>query len=173
MQGKVDRVETTATERPPYDASVITDQLFIAPQLRRRHVEHVRGLGVDLVLSMIWFAPPREMTRPPFRLIRLPCFDSPLLPIPLFMLRRGAAAAVLVLEAGGRVLIFCRGGIHRSVAMAACILIARGMTADEAMDTIVARRSVADPHAPHIERRIRAFEADWLHRQRPKTAPGV
>jgi hypothetical protein len=126
-------------------------------------------LGVDLVLSMIWFAPPRALTRPPFRVIRLPTVDSPLLPIPLFMLRRGVSAAVLVLEAGGRVLVYCRAGRHRSVAMASCILIARGMTADEAMDTIVAHRPVADPHARHIERRIRAFEQDWLRRQRPTT----
>jgi hypothetical protein len=166
-------MDITGTGRLPYDASAITDSLFIAPRLRALNVEHVRGLGVDLVLSMIWFAPPREITRPPFRLIRLPCFDSPLLPIPLVLLRRGASAAVLVLEAGGRVLIYCRGGIHRSVAMAACILVARGMTVDEAMDTIVARRAIADPRARHIERRIRAFERDWLQRQRPKTAQGV
>jgi len=102
--------------------------------------------------------------------MRLPCFDSPLLPIPLFILRRGAAAAALVLDAGGRVLVYCRAGRHRSVAMAACILIARGMPADEAMDLIVASRPIADPHAVHIERRIRAFERDWVQRQRPGTA---
>jgi hypothetical protein len=166
-------METPGTEQPSYDVSAITDSLFIASIIRTRHVEHVRSLGVDLVLSMIWFAPPRALTRPPFRLIRLPTVDSPLVPIPVFMLRRGASAAVLVLEAGGRVLIFCRGGIHRSVAMASCILIARGMSADEAMDTIIARRPVADPRAHYIARQIRAFERDWLHRQRPKTAPGA
>jgi hypothetical protein len=158
------------TARSPYDVSAITDQLFIAARPHARHVEHVRGLGIDLVLSMIWFAPPRALMEPPFRLMRLPTFDNPLWPIPLSMLRRGASAAVLVMEAGGRVLIYCRAGRHRSVAMASCILIARGMTADEAMDTIVAHRPIADPHARHIERRIRAFEQDWLRRQRPATA---
>ena len=54
--------------------------------------------------------------------------------------------------------------------MASCILIARGMTADDAMDIIVANRPVADPHAWYIERRIRMFERDWLSRQRPATA---
>lgn len=168
--GSVRDAQTSEKTLRLYDASAITDQLFIAPRARTRHVEEVRSLGVDLVLSMIWFAPPRALTRPPFRLMRLPTLDSPLTPIPLFMLRRGASAAALVMDAGGRVLVYCRGGRHRSVAMAACILIARGMTADEAMDTIVSKRSVADPHAPHIERRIRAFERDWLHRQRPVTA---
>jgi hypothetical protein len=46
--------------------------------------------------------------------------------------------------------------------MASCILIARGMTADEAMSTIIAQRPIADPHAWYIEKRIRAFESDWL-----------
>jgi hypothetical protein len=163
-------VETSAYEQSSYDVSAITDSLFIASRLHARHVEHVRGLGVDLVLSMIWFAPPRALTKPPFRLMRLPTIDHPLFPIPLFALRRGVSAAVLVLETGGRVLIYCRAGRHRSVAMAACLLVARGMTADEAMDTIIDHRPIADPHARHIERRIRAFEQDWLRRQRPATA---
>ncbi len=154
-----------------YDVSAITDQLFIAARPHFRHVEEVRGLGVDLVLSMIWFAPPRVLTRHPFRLIRLPTIDFPLLPIPLFMLRRGVTAALPVMDAGGRVLIYCLAGRHRSVAMASCILIARGMTADEAMDVILSHRPVADPHAPHIERRIRAFERDLLRRQRSATGP--
>lgn len=155
---------------PISDVSEITDQLFIASRLHARHVEHVRDLGIDLILSTIWLAPTHALRRPPFRSMWLPMVDFPLLPLPLFLLRRGATAAVLVMAAGGQVLIYCRAGRHRSVAMAACILIARGMTADQAMDLIVAHRPVADPHAPHIERRIRAFERDWLNRQRPATA---
>jgi hypothetical protein len=155
---------------PVSDVSEITDQLFIASRLHARHVEHVRDLGIDLILSTIWIAPTPALRRPPFRSMWLPMVDSPLIPLPMFVLRRGAAAAVLVMAAGGQVLIYCRAGRHRSVAMAACILIARGMTADEAMDLIVERRPVADPHAPHIERRIRAFEKDWLERLRPATA---
>jgi hypothetical protein len=154
---------------PVSDVSEITDQLFIASRLHARHVEHVRDLGVDLILSTIWLAPTRALRRTPFRSMWLPMVDFPLIPLPLFILRRGAAAAVLVMAAGGKVLIYCCAGRHRSVAMASCILIARGMTADEAMDVVTAHRPVADPHAPHIERRIRAFEKDWLSRQRPAT----
>jgi len=154
---------------PISDVSEITDQLFIASRLHARHVEHVRDLGIDLILSTIWLAPTRALRRTPFRSMWLPMIDFPLMPLPLFILRRGAAAAVLVMATGGKVLIYCRAGIHRSVAMASCILIARGMTADEAMDVITAHRPVADPHARYIERRIRAFEKDWLLRQRPVT----
>jgi protein-tyrosine phosphatase len=127
-------------------------------------MEHVRTLGVDLVLSMLWFAPPRELARPPFRLVRLPMIDYPLFPLPLWMLRRGVAAALPVMEAGGRVLVYCRGGVHRSVAMACCILIARGLSADEAMDLVVRQRPIADPRVPYIAARIRLFERDWERR---------
>jgi hypothetical protein len=153
-------------EFPPYDVSTITDQLFIAVRPRSRHIESLRGLGVDLVLSTLWFAPPRELMRPPFALRRLPMIDYPLFPLPLWMLRRGVEAALPVLDSGGRVLVYCRGGRHRSVAMMSCILIARGMSADDAMDLIIERRPIADPHARHIEKRIRAFERDWRERGR-------
>jgi len=162
-------METNTKPRSGYSFSAITDQLFIAAKPHARHMEEVRGLGVDLVISMIWFAPTRELMQPPFRLLRFPTFDNPLIPIPLSVLRAGATAAVLVLDAGGRVLVYCRAGRHRSVAMAACILIAHGMTADEAMDLIVAQRPYADPHAFYIERRIRAFEKDWRQRLLPAT----
>jgi protein-tyrosine phosphatase len=160
-------VDTTTTAAYPYGASAITDQLLIAPRPHARHVESLRGLKVDLVVSMIGVTPPPELTRPPFKLLRLPVFDFPLLPIPLSVLWAGVNAAVPVLRNGGRVLIYCRAGRHRSVAMAACILIAMGMTADEAMSTIIVHRPVADPHARHIESRVRAFERDWLAKQAP------
>ena len=160
-------METPAVERFPYNASAITDQLIIAPRPRTRHLEQFRGLGVDLVLSMIGVRPPPYLAQPPFQLVRLPVFDFPLLPIPLSVLQAGVSAAMSVLEAGGRVLVYCRAGRHRSVAMASCILIASGMTANEAMATIIAHRPIADPHAPHIEGRIRAFEAEWLSGWRP------
>lgn len=154
-------MQTPGVERPPYDVSAITPQLFIAARPHKHHVEHIRGLDVQLVLSMIGVTPPRELAAPPFQLVRLPVYDNPLVPIPLSAFRRGVAAALPVLEAGGRVLVYCRAGRHRSVAMATCILIAQGMTADAAMAAIVAKRPYADPHAWHIERRIRAFEREW------------
>lgn len=157
--------------RSELDVSAITDQLYVAARPRKAHTAHVGELKIDLVISMVWFRPSRELTRPPFRTLRLPTIDSPLTPIPLWMLRSGVSEALNVLGVGGRVLVYCRAGRHRSVAMASCILIGQGMTADEAMATIVAHRPVADPHAFYIESRIRAFERDWLARQRPKTGP--
>jgi hypothetical protein len=71
-------------------------------------------------------------------------------------------AALPVIENGGRVLVFCEGGRHRSVAMASCILIGLGYSADEAVELIRTKREVADPYAWHIQRQIRRFEARWV-----------
>jgi protein-tyrosine phosphatase len=80
------------------------------------------------------------------------------------MLRRGAEAALPVLVSGGGVLCHCRAGVHRSVAMACCVLIAQGSTAEEAMRLVKEKRPVADPSIWYIQRRIRKFEAEWNHR---------
>jgi hypothetical protein len=150
------------------DVSAITEQLYIAARPRSRHVARIQELRIDLVLSMIWFRPTRALMRPPFRIVRLPTVDSPFAPMPMWMLRRGVTAALAVLDSGGRVLVYCRAGRHRSVAMASCILVAQGMTADGAMALVIEHRPIADPHARHIESRIRAFEREWLERQRPE-----
>ena len=155
---------------PDPDVSRITDFLFLSSLPRREHWEHIWELGVRLVVSMPLYRPPAVYCRPPFALAHCPTIDSPLTPIPLFMLRRGVNAALPVIERGDAVLIHCKAGVHRSVAMTACILIARGATADDAMRFIVERRPVADPYAPHIEARIRAFEQDWGRSPRREAA---
>jgi hypothetical protein len=164
------RLPWSPSTRLPYDITAITDQLFIAAMPRAWHVEDIRGLGIDLILSMTLSPPPRFLSRKPYQLLRLPVVDYWLLPIPLSALRKGVEAALPVIEGGGQVLVHCRGGRHRSVVMAACILVALGMTAEQAMDAIVARRAVADPHARHIEPRIKAFERYWL--QKVKASQG-
>lgn len=144
------------------DISEIRPDLFIAAHPQPEDVEAIRTLGVSLILNMIWHRPTSALTRPPFRMITLRTFDSPHIPIPMGALRKGVEAALAAIANGERVLVYCREGRHRSVAMTACILIGLGYSADQAMTLITSRRAVADPHAPHIERRIRSFETLWL-----------
>ncbi len=146
---------------PSPDVSQITDYLFLSSLPRHEHAEHIRDLGVSLIVSMPLYWPPRAYRRPPFIFVHCPTMDSPLTPIPMFMLFRGVRAAIPVIERGEGVLIHCKAGVHRSVAMTTCVLIAHGYTADDAMKLVVERRPVADPHAPYIESRIRKFERDW------------
>ncbi len=143
------------------DVSEITDYLYISASPRGDHAEEIRALNVRLILSMHWIKPSNMLGQPPVRLLWLPTFDNPLVPMPIRTLQRGVEAALPVIQDGYRVLVHCRAGIHRSVAMACCVLIGKGLTADQAMQLVVEKRPVADPHIGYIERRIYQFEKNW------------
>jgi protein tyrosine phosphatase (PTP) superfamily phosphohydrolase (DUF442 family) len=148
-------------QTPSPDVSRITDYLYLSSLPKHEHAEHIWELGVRLIVSLPLYWPPKVYRKPPFAFVHCPTIDSPVTPIPIFMLRRGVHAALPVIERGESVLIHCKSGVHRSVAMATCILIAHNTTADEAMKLVVEQRPVADPYAPHIQSRIRKFERDW------------
>src|SRR5690606_17584097 len=96
--------------------------------------------------------------------VHLPSTDFILMPIPMEMLHKGVAAALPVIESGGGVAIFCKQGRRRSVAMACCVLIGLGYSAEEAMRLVVEKRPVADPYIWRIRRRIERFEQEWRAR---------
>jgi protein tyrosine phosphatase (PTP) superfamily phosphohydrolase (DUF442 family) len=147
------------------DISQITKHLYIASRIKDDDIEAIRQLGPDLIISMIvQRRPPKTLTAEGLGVLWLRTFDFPLIPIPLRTLKRGVEAALPVMQNGGRVLVFCEGGRHRSVAMASCILIGQGYSADDAMQLISSKREVADPYAWHIQRQIRRFEVFWRSR---------
>ena len=148
------------------DISQITDYLYIASLPKAEDAQAIQDRNVRLIINMIFIRPPEVYTQPPFRMLTLRSFDFVLLPIPIHKLEKGVEAALPVIRNGESVLVYCHAGRHRSVAMACCILIAMGSTADEAMQLVRERREVADPHAHHIERQIREFEKQ---RQREKS----
>ena len=151
------------------DVSQITEYLHIASRLDGDDLEAVLELDPGLIIDMIiHLRPSGNLTESGLDVLWLRTVDFVLIPIPVRKLNRGVEAALPVINDGGRVIVYCQAGRHRSVAMAACILIAKGYPADEAMDLISSRRSVADPRASHIQRQIRKFEAYW-HTDR---APG-
>jgi protein tyrosine phosphatase (PTP) superfamily phosphohydrolase (DUF442 family) len=143
------------------DISKITDQLYIAAHPKAEDANAIREMNVRLILNMIFFRPADVYRNPPFRMLTLRTFDSIFLPIPIGKLVRGVKAALPVIQGGESVLVYCREGRHRSVAMAAAVLIGQGCSADEAMQLISLKRSKADPYAWHIQRRIRKFEEVW------------
>jgi hypothetical protein len=144
------------------DVSQITEHLYIASRITSDDLEAILRLDPGLIISMIvQRRPPKVLTAEGLQVLWLRTFDFPLLPIPLKTLKRGVEAALPVVQEGHRVLVFCEGGRHRSVAMASCILIGLGYPADEAMQLISSKRGVADPYAWHIQRQIRRFEALW------------
>jgi protein-tyrosine phosphatase len=147
------------------DISQITENLYIASRVKTGDLEAVLQLEPGLIISMIvQRRPPKALAAAGLEVLWLRTFDFPLIPIPLKTLKRGVEAALPVIQDGGRVLVFCEGGRHRSVAMASCILVGQGYSADEAMQLISSKREVADPYAWHIQRQIRRFEAFWRAR---------
>ena len=147
------------------DISRITDYLFVSAWPEGDHAGEILALNIRLILSMHWLRPSKRLNHPPLRVLWLPTIDTPITPMPIGTLRRGVEAALPVIEGGAGVLAHCKAGVHRSVAMASCVLIGMGCTADDAMDLVKDQREVADPFAGYIQSRIRRFESDW-HRRR-------
>jgi dual specificity MAP kinase phosphatase len=152
------------------DYSQITDNILVGTTPRDQDYEELRELGVRLVINMrFWRGHPPAGGSPPLEYLRLRTFDSPLLPIPTKALLRGTRAALVVISKGGLIYAHCSRGRHRSVAMAAAILIAQGRTPEAAMRLIEARRAAADPGAFHIRTRIIEFGRRWSEIQSRRT----
>lgn len=144
------------------DYSKITEDLFIGTTPTVADYEHLRELDVRLVINMRWeFRPPPDLHDPPLHFLWLRTFDSPLIPIPISALMRGARAALETIHAGGNVYVHCAAGRHRGVAMGSAILIVQGYDPYEAMSLVTERRIVADPHIFYIRNRILRFAREW------------
>ena len=140
---------------------MITDYLYISSWPEGKHLEDIRARNIQLILSMHWRRPAVELRESSVKVLWLPTFDTPLIPMPIHTLVEGVEAALPVIQDGYGVLTHCRHGIHRSAAMASCVLIGKGYTADQAMALIKEKRSVANPYIGYIRARIRKFESYW------------
>jgi hypothetical protein len=144
------------------DISRITDSLYVGTTPAQEDFQRLHELGVRLVINMrLLLGQSPSRTLPPMRYVRLRTFDNPLLPIPSAALVRGTRTALEVIAQGGGVYTHCSRGRHRSVAMAAAILIAQGYSPEAAMQKIREQRAVADPGASHIQPRILEFARVW------------
>ncbi len=144
------------------DFSPITPDLFIGTTPSVEDYLRLRDLGVRLVINMRWehrLAPDPHPT--PLNLLWLRTVDSPLFPISMNKLIRGATTALETIRNGGKVYTHCAGGRHRGVAMGACILVAQGHDPHAAMTLIAERRPFADPFAFYIRPRILKFAKKW------------
>lgn len=150
--------------KPNLDVSSITDFLYISSWPRGHHTEEIRAMNVGLILSMHWIKPFPMLEPSPVPLLWLPTVDTPYTPMPMFVFNRGVKAALPVIHKGYSVLVHCKAGVHRSVAMTCCVLIGLGYTADEAMELVQQKRAVASPRTWYIERRIYKFEQQWRAR---------
>jgi dual specificity MAP kinase phosphatase len=142
--------------------SPITDDLFIGTTPSTEDYNHLRDLGVKLVINMrFWLGPRPDLHPAPIQTMWLRSLDNPFFPISIRKLTRGAQAALNVIQAGGKVYTHCAYGRHRGVAMGTCVLIAQGMNPQAAMELVAECRSVADPFAYYIRPRILKFAEGW------------
>lgn len=144
------------------DFSWITDDLLIGKTPLAEDYDHLRDLGVQLVINMRFEKRPApDPHDPPLELLWLRTFDNPILIIPIRKLMRGTRAALEVIGRGGKVYAHCAQGVHRSVAMRASILIGQGYSPEAATALIKSRRATADPDIFYIRRRILRFARQW------------
>lgn len=145
-----------------FNISRITDDLFIGTTPTSYDYDQLRKEGIGLVINMrLERRPYPDLFPTPLQFLWLPTIDWPLFPIPQWMLRHGAHLAIETIKSGKGVLAHCAGGRHRSVAMAAVILIAQGYEAQDAMQLIASKRPTADPFVYYIRERILRFGREW------------
>lgn len=148
------------------DFSQITENLFIGTTPQPEDYPRLNDLGIRLVINMrVERRPKADHRNLPIKFMWLPTFDSPLIPIPIRALERGAKEALETIKAGDKVYVHCAAGAHRGVAMGSAVLIAQGYSPEEAMHLIKSHRAVADPDIWYIRRRIIRFAQAWDHRQ--------
>ncbi len=142
--------------------SRITENLYIGTTPGASDYDLLHQLGVTLVINMRIGVPPRRDDHlPPMKSLWLPAVDSPFIPIPMRFLRMGVRAALEVIRDGGIVYTHCSRGRHRGPAMGACILIAQGLPAEDAIGLIKQQRPVSDPQIWYIRNRIIKFAREW------------
>jgi protein tyrosine phosphatase (PTP) superfamily phosphohydrolase (DUF442 family) len=148
------------------DISKVTDYLYVGSKVGKEHVDELKMLNFNLIISMIGQMPPEEIyTLPPFKTLWIRTYDTFLTPISIKKLLVGVEAALPIIQNKGKVLVFCMQGKRRSIAMAAAILISMGHTSEEAINLLTTARNSADPKRWYIRMQINAFEKYWRKRQ--------
>ena len=144
------------------DISKITEHVYVGSSIGKDHVEELKVMKFDLIISMICQAAPDEVYMlPPFKTIWIKTYDTFFTPISVRKLLVGVNAALPVIRRDGKVLIFCMQGKRRSVIMAAAILISEGHPSEEAIDLLIKSRKAADPRRWYVHGQILAFERYW------------
>jgi protein tyrosine phosphatase (PTP) superfamily phosphohydrolase (DUF442 family) len=144
------------------DISKVTDYLYVSSKIGKEQADELKLLNFNLIISMIGQMPPDEVyTLPPFKTLWIKTYDTFFIPISVKKLLVGVKAALPIIQNKGKVLVFCMLGKHRSIAMAAAILISMGYTSKGAINLLTTARKTADPKMWYIRSQIMAFEKYW------------
>ncbi len=153
------------------DISKVTDDLYVGSKIGKEHVDELKVLKFDLIISMIGQMAPDEIyTLPPFKTLWIKTYDTFLTPISIRKLLMGVEAALPVIQNKGKVLVFCLQGRRRSIVMSAAILISTGLTGEQAAELLISSRKVAEPRKWYVRWQIANFERFW-HRKQSRAGP--
>ncbi len=144
-----------------FSISKITPNLYVSGWPRGENAQAIHKMNFDLILHLLWQKTDKRLKGKNVDLERIFVVDSPLLPMPMKQLAKGVEKALPIIKDNGRILVYCKSGVHRSVAMACCILIAQGYKAEDAMVLIKKKRPLAKPETSYIKKRIIMFEKYW------------
>jgi hypothetical protein len=145
----------------PLDYSQITDNLYIAAWPTKYHREKIISLDVKLVIATILESIDKELDEPPLTLVHTRGTDiGSRLIYPMGQLMKGVKPAVATIQNGGKVMVFCKAGKHRSATMTACVLVGLGHSTDEAIKIVETGRKQADIKETH-RKTIEKFEQAW------------
>ncbi len=139
--------------------SKITPTLYVGGQIRQEGWRRLQAAGVTSIVNMRREHDDREagIAVDPAHYLHLPTIDDA--PVDLADLRRGADWIADQIAEGGVVYVHCAAGSGRAPSMGAAYLIAHeGMTTDQALATIKARRPFIMPLPAQVAR-LREFEA--------------
>lgn len=153
----------------PLDYSRITENLYIGAWPTKYNVETIKSLDVTLIIATILERTDKELNQPPLRLVHTRATDlGSRLIYPTKQLLKGVEPAVAHIQNGGKVMVFCKAGKHRSAAMTSCILVGLGHTTDEAIKIVEDARSQVEIREA-IRQTIHNFEQVWQarHPQQP------
>jgi protein-tyrosine phosphatase len=144
------------------DISKATDYLYVGSRIWKDDADELKEFAFNLIISMIGqMAPDKIYTLPPFNTLWIKTYDTFFIPISIKKLLLGVRAALPIIQNKGKILVFCMQGKHRSIAMAAAILISMGYSSKEAINLLTAARKMADPRRWYILSQIIAFEKYW------------
>lgn len=147
------------------DISKVTDYLYVGSKIMKENAAVLKVFNFNLIISMIGQLLPDEVyTLPPFKTLWIKTYDTFFTPISVKKLLIGVTAALPIIQNKGKVLVFCMLGKHRSIAMAASILISMGHTSEDAINLLTSARKAADPRRWYIRSQIIAFEKYWQGR---------
>jgi len=133
------------------DYSKVNANLFVGKTPHGQDYAHLKRLGVKLVINMRveW---PKNLTHTStlIKEVWVPSIDSRYVPINKAKLLATAQHAASVIRDNGKVYVFCRRGRHRSVVMAATIMLILGASKKDVLTTLKDKRPVFDPRAVDV-----------------------